>query len=122
MISERKLVRRWFREGSLERKVFWKMRQVWEPYIGKFKERGETKLFGWRKEVARVFISPEGKEYVRSGPHDPVQRTLRHEGLPDVRLTRLHDSHVGRMLAKRDAEVRERSQPVRKLKRRGARR
>lgn len=118
MINERKLVKRWFREGSLERKRVWTMRCVWEPYIGKFKDRGESKLFGWRREVARIFISPLGKEYVRRGPSDPLHRTLCFEGLRDVQLTRLSESRVGQLLAKREREDR----AERQRQKRGARR
>jgi hypothetical protein len=128
MISERKLVARWFREGSLVKKVFWKQRSVWEPYVHVIKmgrnhpDNGKT--FGWRKEIARIFISPKGKEYVRRGPSDPLSLTLRHEGLRDIQFTRLSESAVGRMLAKRDAEQsgRAREETKRKRQKRGARR
>lgn len=126
MISERKLVARWFREGSLQKKVFWTMRQVWEPYVGSYKERGsrETKLFGWRREVARIFVSPKGKEYVRSGPNDPVHLTLPVEGMRPVVLTRLNESAVGRMLDRRAEREQQDERRIRTKKRlkRGARR
>lgn len=105
MINEAKLVERWFREGRLQKADSWSCRRVWKPAVYVVKRDGEKRPFPWRVCVATIFISPEGKEYVRSGPYDPVHRTRQFDSLPPVRLTRLAVSQIGRRLQEEQKET-----------------